>query len=655
MARKPTKKQQAEANKTSIKVPIGDTARRQLTKGLKLNPKTEAQGEFLNLLDFEGVDLVFGIGAAGTGKTLVSLMWSLMNLDNFEKIVYIRPNIAAKLEDSLGALPGCQPLYSKVLTPSGWRLMGELVVGDKVVAHDGTHVDILGIFPKGIKKTFEITTTEGQKTITCDDHLWFTKTTNDYKHGKAGSIKSTKMIRDSLLDGTAKNQLNHTIPRAEKVSFNNPSEMPLNPYLLGVLLGDGSIKTSINFSSIDFDIIDKISKIVSLNGCRLHNTRNTINYQITSDCYNNKPAKSVKITNIENNEEIIFDSIGKALKNLKIKQGALHNRCLREIEIDGLRYEFIEDAPLSNHPIKESLMLLGLHGKGALDKFIPNIFKTASISDRIELLRGLMDTDGTIKKTNGECAFTTISKTLAEDLCELVRSLGGRSTIYTRDRIGKETAYEDRVITTRHISYEVTVSLQDINPFYLPRKADRWIPNRLTHRTKIASIKEIGEENVQCILIDHPDHLYITDDYTVTHNTIEEKLAWLRLPIYDVLDGVINESNISKFFEGGLIEISNVSYLRGRSLQNSIIIIDEAQNLDKHLLKTALTRIGQGSKMILVGDTRQSDLKQGLSALHDFAHKLAVLPEVGLVEFSRQDVVRNPLITRILEIIDPDN
>jgi phosphate starvation-inducible PhoH-like protein len=132
----------------------------------------------------------------------------------------------------------------------------------------------------------------------------------------------------------------------------------------------------------------------------------------------------------------------------------------------------------------------------------------------------------------------------------------------------------------------------------------------------------------------------------------EEKLHWLRLPIYDILDGTLSPSNIDKLFEGGLIEISNVSRLRGRSLQNAIIIGDESQNLDAHLLKTILTRIGRGSKMILVGDDKQVDLRHNVkSAFREYSEKLSVHQKIGFVEFFRKDIVRNPLITEILDLI----
>lgn len=134
----------------------------------------------------------------------------------------------------------------------------------------------------------------------------------------------------------------------------------------------------------------------------------------------------------------------------------------------------------------------------------------------------------------------------------------------------------------------------------------------------------------------------------------EEKLYWIRLPIYDQLSGIMNESNINRIFDGGLIEISNVSQLRGRSLETAYIIVDEAQNLSADMLKTVLTRIGQGSKMVVVGDSRQSDLKKGVSALKDFSEKLSDLPEIGIVEFGREDIVRNILITKILDRIDPE-
>ena len=151
-------------------------------------------------------------------------------------------------------------------------------------------------------------------------------------------------------------------------------------------------------------------------------------------------------------------------------------------------------------------------------KFIPyEYIYRATIEDRIQLLQGLMDTDGYCD-TRGVIEYTTISEQLKDSVSDLVRSLGGvvrvrsKTPTYTYLGIKKEGK----------LCYTISITLpSNIEPFYLTRKKDRLNPNRgktLVGRY-IKSIEYSHDEECQCILVSNPDHLYITDDYIVTHNT----------------------------------------------------------------------------------------------------------------------------------------
>jgi PhoH-like ATPase len=164
----------------------------------------------------------------------------------------------------------------------------------------------------------------------------------------------------------------------------------------------------------------------------------------------------------------------------------------------------------------------------------------------------------------------------------------------------------------------------------------------------ISSVVEDGYESVQCILVEHPEHLYVTDNYIVTHNTKEEKLdPWLA-PIKDNLNVLSgggksikkrgsNEkdwSYMDRFFEDGTIEMEAISYLRGRSLPNCIFIVDEVQNTNLHEIKTILTRMGVGSKIILTGDIDQIDnnkVDKFTNGLYHIIEKFKSYPIAGHV------------------------
>jgi len=166
---------------------------------------------------------------------------------------------------------------------------------------------------------------------------------------------------------------------------------------------------------------------------------------------------------------------------------------------------------------RDALRVLGIFEKHSYEKHIPNGYLHASHEDRLWLLRGLMDTDGFASKCYAE--YTTVSKRLAEDVAELVHSLGGYCSISRHTDCGYRGA-DGEFIKCRD-SYRLCIQF-DANhesPFYLPRKREIYKPKRETIKRFVKDIVYVGEEECQCIMIDDPSHLYITDNYIVTHNT----------------------------------------------------------------------------------------------------------------------------------------
>ncbi len=107
---------------------------------------------------------------------------------------------------------------------------------------------------------------------------------------------------------------------------------------------------------------------------------------------------------------------------------------------------------------------------------------------------------------------------------------------------------------------------------------------------------------MQCILLDNEDHLYITDQYIVTHNTFEEKINPYLMPIFDCLDTIVGRDTMERNKINQCMEIVPIAYMRGRTFHDSVIILDEAQNSTEEQLKLAMTRLGLNSKMVITGD-----------------------------------------------------
>jgi phosphate starvation-inducible PhoH-like protein len=130
---------------------------------------------------------------------------------------------------------------------------------------------------------------------------------------------------------------------------------------------------------------------------------------------------------------------------------------------------------------------------------------------------------------------------------------------------------------------------------------------------------------------------------------LKEKVDPYLRPLYDALQDMLPEGKLQQRIETGQIEIAPLAYMRGRTLSNAYVILDEAQNTTPSQMKMFLTRMGENSRMVVTGDPTQSDLPPGMpSGLGDAVGKLRTLKAVGVVQFDKRDVVRHPLVSEII-------
>lgn len=136
---------------------------------------------------------------------------------------------------------------------------------------------------------------------------------------------------------------------------------------------------------------------------------------------------------------------------------------------------------------------------------------------------------------------------------------------------------------------------------------------------------------------------------------LQEKVDPYLRPLYDALNDVLGPEQVAKALERGLIEIAPLAYMRGRTLDDSFIILDEAQNSTPEQMKMFLTRLGFGSKMVITGDKTQIDLPRGnRSGLVEAERIVKPIPEIGIVYFGEQDVVRHSLVQKIIVAYEQD-
>jgi hypothetical protein len=360
-----------------------------------------------------------------------------------------------------------QALTSLVRTPLGWSRMGDMRVNDKVVTPCGGHAKILSIHPQGVTETYRIYFEDGRWTDCSPDHLWkvFCYAWGRDGRGDPHRVISLEEILELIEKPSFKNRL--YVPLIEP-EVKEDIDLPIDPYVLGVILGDGGI--------------------------------------------------SHKTTNISKPDQWLKDELDRILypkyRTSEWRPGEKAYSILRNISNDGTVVPHF----------KEYLKELGLWGKIHDTKFIPEIYMQASPRQRLALVQGLMDTDGTVG-CHGQTQFCTTSTHLARQLQELIRSLGGLC------KIKEKTPFFTYKGERRQGKLAYILNIRTRTPddlFRLPRKKEKTPENyqyKDTLRLRIDSIEYIGKQKTQCIAIDHPDHLYITDDYIVTHNTFTDILV----------------------------------------------------------------------------------------------------------------------------------
>lgn len=278
--------------------------------------------------------------------------------------------VASKTNELAG--DGPQPLYAKVLTPQGWSTMSNLSVGDVICGTNGSFQKVLGIYNKGMKEIYRVTLSDGNsdsRTVECsEEHLWNVVT----QRGKERTLTTRQMVDMGIDRKNSPGRKFFIKPTC--VNFES-TNLPLDPYLLGVLLGDGSLSRNGDVEiavGLKEDFI--LDKLVLPDGCKLRRQ-----YYESSKHY-------IRAT-ITGSERL-----GRAPDGLK-------------------------------SIIKIKLDELGLLGTCSHTKFIPEQYLYSSIEDRLKLLQGLIDTDGYINK-RGLFEYSTVSKQLNHDFVELCKSLG---------------------------------------------------------------------------------------------------------------------------------------------------------------------------------------------------------------------------------------
>ena len=370
--------------------------------------------------------------------------------------------IAAALEGKdlcIQARAGCgkeQPVSCIVKTPKGDKRIGELVVGDEIFGADGEITKVIGVFPQGIKDVYEVTFRDKSKTRCGIDHNWEVTTSGMKNKGATKTMTLQEIIDYGIkYENPTGDTYKVKIPLCKPVNYST-KDLELDPYVLGAFLGDGTFTDStpaFSYHEQDTFIFSKVRERLATQGIHVRDaSRKTSN-------------KGMQSTLVENPNNVLA-------KGNKVS-------CI--------------------------LKKLNLHS----NKHIPEHYFYGDINQRLDLLQGLMDTDGSVQKNR--VTFTNTNLDLINGLRRLVQSLGGTAILgnHVRKKDGRSSPV-----------YTLNVKMF-FNPFSLPRKANGWGFSKKNPPSRyITDIKKLDYKEEQvCIKVEAADSLYLTDDYIVTHNT----------------------------------------------------------------------------------------------------------------------------------------
>lgn len=423
---------------------------------------------------------------------------------------------------------------TKVLTSEGYKPIEGLTLNDLVASNDGKFYKLNGIYPQGVKSCYKITLNHGNTIYASGDHIW----TISRDYGKTYHDETTEEILSKGYTYTEPKtgwvQHQVVLPPVQPLEFPE-QDLPIDPYLLGCLIGDGSFADNFGFSSEDQFIIDKLNAILRRDWnmeLRKHRTSQHSDWNI---CFIDS-AEGRRLSQIKN-----YRTLSQTLSDLGMKVSAEY-------------------------------------------KHIPKQYLRGSIEQRRALLAGLMDTDGYVEKS-GSSDFTSVSRQLIQDVKYLAESLG----IVTRVRYDISNWYSIKGVRYSAKPAHVVMFYTKQVLCTLPRKVERENnkrSRRVNNDMRIHAIERVEDAECTCISIQSPNHLFIAENRIPTHNTtIGRMLAHLMGAELVELDAASHNS---------VDDARQINELAGRlSLtgRHKIFLIDEAHQLSTAAFNVLLKNI----------------------------------------------------------------
>ena len=344
-------------------------------------------------------------------------------------------------------------------TPNGEKKVSEIKEGDYLFDREGNPTKVEGAYPQGVLKAYKVTLSDGTSFTVNDEHIIpYVNSTGNIKSKTLKEMLNDYVSYSKFDSNSDRMKRNHKykIPKSEAVHYKE-KDLPLHPYALGVLIGDGSLTCEyLTVSSNEQDVIDMFMDKAGLT--EYNKSKWNYNYVFQKQHNGDKP---------------------KEIQNI----------------------------------IKD----LGLNVK-SIDKFIPKQYFESSINQRKELLAGIFDTDGHVhvnKTGSRRFGISTNSERLANDIQKLVLSLGYGCSKYKHSRNDSLHINDEYTI---NIFTDENISKSNKHLEVLSTNTD-WYESKKELYTHIVNIEEVEEREMTCFSVDNEEKLFLINDYIVTHNT----------------------------------------------------------------------------------------------------------------------------------------
>lgn len=457
------------------------------------------------------------------------------------KAAMMRPelcNVILLAEAGTGKSNACSSIVP-VADERGYIRLGDIKIGDKVYDENGNPVEVIGVFPQGMQHAYDVRFTDGSSVICNDEHLWAARTRWHHYQGDPYEVH------------TLREMMNYGITRTGHRTKKGPQEMkswyvprnravqrpertfPIHPYVIGVLLGDGCLtEDALSVSSSDEPVIRRVAELIG-----------AVDVEQSEFCYTWKFLKEPRMG-------------------------------VRDVSFF--------------HTLEMARLLPGseLFGYKSVERRIPEEYFLGSVEQRMELLHGLMDTDGSVSGSEGRvnARFSTNNPGLAADIQKLAASLGYRTSCTTMER-------EDEIhYNTEYNIYFMVDDSTVPELFWLQRHKD-WVMahiredkkfNRIFEDIAIAEVIDLErEEEMVCIYVDCPSHLFqIGECHIVTHNTAlvqgtmiqDRKRKYIEVDLSRMLADLSDPNEMATRLKTLFDEVS--SYVKNHH-QEIVLFIDE--------------------------------------------------------------------------------